>query len=172
MIQLRAQSALGLGCPLDRIWSHHFWLYSYYSLRIHKHTRINSWKSDEIRKRIHDYESIANKQTILTYNFSSGSTGPPKTMMYGNKIMRDRLEYQDNVGYVEALGRLEATRLLCELRHFCIGLTSNFNGYALMYFFLHITNSPSSITILFVDIDRPKSWCRILARALQWFKLN
>ena len=37
---------------------------------------------------VQDFESRANKSKTLSYNFSSGSTGPPKIMIYKNQVPR------------------------------------------------------------------------------------
>ena len=76
---------------------------------------------------MHDYEPIANKLQVLTYNYSSGSTGEPKIMMYPNKVALDRLQFTDNFGYINALGYRETWRLLKQLRSLRIG-KSHFNG--------------------------------------------
>jgi len=114
-----------------------------------------------MQKVVHDYEPIANKLQVLTYNYSSGSTGEPKIMMYPNKVALDRLQFTDNFGYINALGYRETWRLLKQLRSLRIGVSSNFNSYALIHFILHLTNVPNPTRIVIIDQQKPETWCRL-----------
>ena len=55
---------------------------------------------------VRNYEEIANKQTILTLCRTSGSTGPPKVMMYPNKTWKGMLQFPSIFNSLEELRRV------------------------------------------------------------------
>ena len=63
-----------------------------------------------------------------------------------------------------------------KLKNFCIGLTSNFNGYILMYFMFHITNSPArpryKILIQYAYIRLEPYRVKLTAVLLQLFRTS
>jgi len=86
---------------------------------------LNHTSLHEAINKIHEFESIANRQQILTYGFTSGSTGPPKIIVYRNALPISMQRFENDLeptisslyhlvkwcGLREAVGFLKTCRI-------------------------------------------------------------
>ena len=65
--------------------------------KIYYTSEIEFLSKNEALKNVHDFESTANKAQFFTYGSTSGSTGPPKIMVYKNAVPMSASKYENDL---------------------------------------------------------------------------
>ena len=116
-------------------------------------------------QKVKDFETMANKSQIITFNFSSGSTGPPKLQMFKNQVPLKFPESPSD-GLPELLGKWELFKLALNMMRNgrVASLNGNFNGFIALGLTIGnlVTAVKMKLTYVVLNQRQPESWAELI----------
>ena len=126
----------------------------------------------EAVRHVHSFEERINKQSILTYGFTSGSTGPPKLIVYKNAQSMALIKFENDLEpslttlfrLVQQCGFSESIQFLSSMKCPVIGHALNFNGFVVnsMIFTANLIPGKKKNNIL-LDMNDIINWPSLLS---------
>lgn len=119
--------------------------------------------SNQDKQKIWDYEHLANKSRVVTYNFSSGSTGPPKVQLYKNQFSI-KAPLPTNKGLLSVFGYRRVLEIVLSIirNGFRYASAVNFNGFTCSSMFITQMAMPTPFNVTNLDQKKPNRWAPLL----------
>ena len=126
----------------------------------------------EAVRHVHTFEETTNKQSILTYGFTSGSTGPPKLVVYKNALPMVLNKFENDLDpslftlyrLVKKCGFTETIQFLKSMKsQQVIGHALNFNGFIVNMMIVTTNLIPGKKSNILLDMNNIINWPSILS---------
>ena len=117
------------------------------------------------RKRVCEFESEANKNQTMSYNFSSGSTGAPKCQIMKNQVPLERPQ-PPATGLDKRIGKWQVAKMVYALktRGIVAAITGNFNSFAVLQLCVYGIASTMRATFIHLIQNEPESWAPLISQ--------
>ena len=121
------------------------------------------------KETVWNFEPKANKAKRVSFNFSSGSTGPAKVQIYRNAVPLRAVKNDENIEITSVLGYKNIWKLgsaFFTSTGFQMSAQGNYNGFICFNSWIYMLTLGTTMkyTLHFLDQKNPESWAPLMEK--------